>query len=103
MRELFIYYRIEASGAAIALAAARAMQDRLRERHPTLAARLLRRPDGPGDNPTDQQTWMETYSFPESGGVSCELQADIEAAADAALKPFIIGTRHIEIFVPCVS
>ncbi|MBW8829884.1 MAG: DUF4936 family protein [Burkholderiales bacterium] len=102
MRELFIYYRIEASSAAFALDAAQAMQYRLRTRFPTLAARLLRRPDEPGTTPNDQQTWMEIYSSPDSGGISPGLQAEIEAEA-AVLAPFIVGTRHIEVFVPCVS
>ena len=103
MRELFIYYRIQTVRAPAALAAVQAMQQGLRDRHPRLAARLLRRPDEPGDNPNDQQTWMETYSFPDAGGVSFELQAEIEAHAAKVLMPFVLGTRHIEIFVPCAS
>jgi hypothetical protein len=108
MRELFIYYRIQTVRAAAALAAVQAMQQGLCDRHPRLAARLLRRPDEPGDNPNDtpndQQTWMETYSFPDAGGgVSFELQAEIEAHAADVLMPFVLGARHIEIFVPCAS
>ena len=102
MRELFIYYRIEALRAAFALDAAQAMQTRLRNRYPTLAARLLRRPDEPGAKPNDQQTWMEIYSFPDWGGISPGLEAEIEAEA-AVLAPFILGTRHIEAFVSCAS
>ncbi|HEY0859249.1 MAG TPA: DUF4936 family protein [Albitalea sp.] len=104
MRELFIYYRIDVAGAASALVAAQAFQRRLRERHPGLTARLLRRPDDPtaqaDDRQTDTQTWMEIYSF--EGGISAALQADIDAEA-AALAPFLRGTRHIEVFVPCAS
>ena len=103
MRELFIYYRIQTVHAATALATVQAMQQSLRDRHPKIAARLLRRPDEPADNPNDQQTWMETYSFPDAGGVSFELQAEIEAHAARALMPFVLGARHIEIFVPCAS
>ncbi len=105
MRELFIYYRIHANGAACALEAAQAMQQGLREKHPQLAARLWRRPDEPGNSPTDdtttQQTWMETYSFADTG-VTPELQVEIEEAA-AVLLPFIAGSRHTEVFVPCAS
>ena len=105
MRDLFIYYRIDAGSAASALQAAQAMQQGLREKHPQLAARLWRRPDEPGDSPTDdtptQQTWMETYSFADTG-VTPELQAEIEDAA-SVLLPFIVGTRHTEVFVPCAS
>lgn len=102
MRELFIYYLIEAPRAASALDAVQAMHARLRSRYPMLAARLLRRPDEPGAKPNDQQTWMEIYSLPDLGGISPGLQAEIEAEA-AALAPFILGTRHIEDFVPCAS
>jgi hypothetical protein len=98
MRELFIYYRIEAAGARTALATVQAFQQRLRQRHPGLAARLMRRTD----EPSDPQTWMETYSFDGPDGVSPELQAQIEAEA-AALSPFLAGARHIEAFAPCAS
>jgi hypothetical protein len=105
MRELFIYYRIDARRAPCALEAAQAMQQGLRDKHPQLAARLWRRPDEPGSSPTDetptQQTWMETYSFADTG-VTPELQAEIEEAA-AGLLPFIVGSRHTEVFVPCAS
>ena len=105
MRELFIYYRIDAGSAQSALKAAQAMQHGLCEKHPQLAARLWRRPDEPGGSPTDeaatQQTWMETYSFADSG-VTPELQAEIEEAA-SVLKAFIVGSRHTEVFVPCAS
>jgi hypothetical protein len=96
MRELFIYYRIRADAARTALAAAQAMQARLREEHPGLTARLLRRPD----NQDQQQTWMEIYTSP--AGVTPDLEARIEEAA-AALAPFVVGTRHTEAFIPCAS
>jgi hypothetical protein len=99
MRELFIYYRIEAAGASSALAAVHAFQQRLRQRHPGLAARILRRTD---EELSDPQTWMETYSFDAPGGVTLELQAQIEAEA-ASLSPFLAGPRHTEAFSPCVS
>jgi hypothetical protein len=103
MRELFIYYRIEEDGAHSALVAAQQMQRRLRERHPALTAQLMCRLDEASHRHTsDQQTWMETYSLREAGGVSIALQAEIEAEA-AALAPFIAGTRHTEVFVPCAS
>lgn len=98
MRELFIYYRIEAAGASTALATVRAFQQRLRESHPGLVARLLRRTD----EPSDTETWMETYSFDGRAGVSPELQQQIEAEA-AALFPHLAGSRHTEAFAPCAS
>ena len=98
MRELFIYYRIEEAGAGSALATVQGFQARLCARHPGLTARVLRRPEGT----TDQQTWMETYSFADEGGVSAALEAEIEAEA-SPLAPFIVGVRHVEVFVPCAS
>jgi len=101
MRELFIYYRIRVDAARAALDAALALQARLRERHPGLTARLLRRPE----EQDQQQTWMEIYALPRDGeaaGVTPQLEAEIAAAA-IALAPFIVGTRHTEVFVPCAS
>jgi hypothetical protein len=101
MRELFIYYRIDVTAAPVTLAAVQALQQDLARRHPGLSARLLRRP--PEESPpSDTQTWMEIYSFPDAGGVSPELQAEIEARA-AVLAPHMTGGRHIEVFVPCAS
>ena len=102
MRELFIYYRIAPGSATNALRVVQAMQQRLQERHPGLQARLLRRPDETHDQSSAQQTWMEIYSFRDAGGVSPALQTDIEAEA-AVLAPLILGTRHTEVFIPCVS
>jgi hypothetical protein len=96
MRELFIYYRIRADAASAALEAVHAMQARLRHEHAGLAARLLRRPE----EKDQQQTWMEIYAFP--GGVTPALEARIAHAA-AAVEPFITGTRHTEVFIPCAS
>jgi hypothetical protein len=101
MRELFIYYRIPVARAGAALEAALAMQARLRQRHPGLTARLMRRPD----EPNDLQTWMEIYAFHLEGhpnGVTPALAAAIATEA-AAMAPFIGGVRHTEEFVPCAS
>lgn len=101
MRELFIYYRIKVAGATAALAAARDFQARLRERHPGLTARLLRRPD----DSNGTETWMEIYSLHDASqpnGITPALEAEIAREA-AALDAFIAGTRHTEAFVPCAS
>jgi hypothetical protein len=81
--------------------AAQALQARLRERHPGLTARLLRRPD----EHDPHTTWMEIYAFQRDGdnaGVTPQIEADIAAEA-AVLAPFLAGDRHTEVFVPCVS
>ena len=96
MRELFVYYRMAAAQAVPARAEVDRLQAGLRERHPGLQARLLRReaaPDG-------LQTWMEIYAWPDrAGGVVPGLQAEIERAAEA-LAPLIDGARHCEVFEP---
>lgn len=99
MRELFIYYRIQVAEVSLALATVSQFQARLRVRHPGLSARLLRRPD----EQDNTQTWMEIYSFAlAEDGVTPEIESDIAAEA-TALSPFMTGTRHIEVFVPCAS
>lgn len=79
----------------------RMFQARLRQRYPGLTARLLRRPNVH----EDVQTWMEIYAFgagASPAGVTAALEADISAEA-TVLTPFIMGERHSEEFVPCVS
>jgi len=101
MQELFIYYRIPVAQAPAAQAAVLAFQARLRQRHPGLATRLLRRPQAQDQH----QTWMEIYSLDRStspNGITPSLAAEIEAEA-RSLAGLIAGDRHVEVFVPCVS
>ena len=96
-QELFVYYRAAPRDAAPLEDAVRRMQDALRRRHPSLSARLLRRPqerDG-------LVTWMEAYAWPAGGDASTLLQAVADAAAP--LEAWIVGERHVEHFVPCAS
>lgn len=102
MRELFIYYRVRLHAEPAAQAAVSGFQTRLRQRHPGLKARCLRR-----DDPADVQTrtWMETYAIVDPmhpHGITVELQAEIEAEA-LVLSAYIDGDRHVEAFVPCAS
>jgi len=102
-RQLFIYYRIAVADAAAAFAALQPVQQALCESHPGLQARLLRRTDVSSDG---MCTLMETYRFDlPAQGVSERLQADIDAAAEAVLRPWLQGARHCEVFVeiPCAS
>lgn len=96
MRELFVYYRVNAALADAARAEVLRMQAELCARHDGLQARLLRRPcesDG-------LQTWMETYTLEgQPDGVSKAVQSEIEHAAEP-LAPWIDGQRHSEVFDP---
>ena len=96
-RELFVYYRVGAALAPAARVAVEALQVALRDAHPGLEARLLRRP---GDERADGfQTWMETYARPASpGGIDAALRQVIEDRAAAALAAFVDGARHVETF-----
>ena len=102
MRELLIYYRIRPDAAETATAAAMAMQERLRQQHPGLTARLLRRQPDVDPEPT----LLEVYTYHRDGeppGVTRAVEAEIAAAAIASLASFIAGERHTEVFVPCAS
>ena len=105
MQELFVYYRVRSGDETGALSVVTAFQSRLRQRHPQLGARLLRR-SGLGGG---EQTWMETYAMnaqqgeqppqqQDVAGVSEQLQQEIESMA-AELAPYLDGPRHVEIFV----
>lgn len=97
MPELFIYFRAAVSDAAAVQQAVAAFQHSLRARHPGLGARLLRRPEA-GNG---QHTWMEIYTLPAQASADTALiQADIEHAA-AVLSGWIVGERHVEVFLPC--
>ena len=102
MRELYIYYRVRCVDAPAARAAVLASLQHLRDRHPALRARLLRRPEE-----TDgHQTWMETYStdpMQAPAGITAALQADIESSASSMSLYCVEGSRHTEVFIACVS
>ena len=79
----------------------RPMQAQLQRTHLPLRMRLLRRPEAVDG----EQTWMETYATDASTapeGIDADLQAAIESAA-IALRPWIVGSRHTEVFIACAS
>ena len=93
--QVFVYYRIRAVDAALAIAAVTAFQARLRASMPGLAASLSRRVDADAELPT----LMETYS--RTGVAGNDWQRDVEGQANEALAAWIVGARHVEVFVPC--
>jgi hypothetical protein len=92
--QLFIYWRCQAADADVATAAARQLQQRLRQQHPALQAHLFRR----SDSDAATCTLMETYALPPAG-IGPALQAELQTAG-AALQPWLLGTRHVEVFQP---
>jgi hypothetical protein len=105
-RRLFIYYRLDDRSVAAACDALRQAQRALCARYPGLHAELLQ---SPASSSSGERTLMETYSMQtraESAGVDETLQAAIEAAAGAALRPWLApAQRHLEVFIdmPCAS
>lgn len=101
--ELYIYYRVAAPQEPQARAAVMAMQSALREAHPGLQSRLLRRPEAS----EGLLTFMEVYLIPvppdadDDSATPARIEAAIEAAAAACLSPWLQGGRHVEVFVPC--
>jgi hypothetical protein len=99
MRELFIYYRSRVECEAEVAAQVRRFQARLTLEHPTLVARLLRRPEAKDG----LLTWMETYAFTTMNpapAIDANLQRQIESFA-ACMQGLIDGERHTEVFIPC--
>ena len=101
MRELFIYYRVEAAKAHDARVAVLAMQARLHAEMPRLVTRLMQRDDGNNE----LQTWMETYRTDprhDAVGIDAAMQAAIESAS-SDVQACVAGTRHTEVFIACAS
>ena len=93
--QVFVYYRVQAGDAAAAIAAGRTFQIDLRALLPGLNCTLNRRADDSGE----QLTLMETYAHAE--GVGPAWTRDIERLGRDALAAWIVGERHLEVFVPC--
>jgi len=94
-RELYVYYRVAQANAQAALQTVLAFQQRLREQHPGLAVRVLRR----SDERRDGVTLMEIYAFDDgrNTGIDAALRSRIEQAA-AALAPLLSSSRQTEAF-----
>jgi hypothetical protein len=121
--ELYVYYRVAPEHADLLRARVSRAQAALRQAHPGLNARLLRRP--PVDA-TQDHTWMEVYTAtgpveqtapgqrdladdPATGAVrdapplilDPALRDAIEAALGEALGDGLLrGPRHVEVFEP---
>jgi predicted metal-binding protein len=93
--QIFVYYRIRAADAAPAIAAVAAFQASLCRSIPGLAGELSRRVD----DGADLLTLMETYVHADAA--SPDWQHDIERLARKQLATWIVGERHVEVFVPC--
>jgi Domain of unknown function (DUF4936) len=92
---LYVYYRVRPGDAPVLIAAVRALQAQWQAAHPGLVCSLSQR----GDAAAEALTLMETYAH--AGGVPANWQAEIERDARDQLGAWIVGERHVEVFVPC--
>jgi hypothetical protein len=93
--QVFAYYRVRPADALAVVAAVRALHDTLQAAMPGLVCTLSRR----ADSNTELLTLMETYSHAD--GVDEVWQRSIECSAREALTAWVVGERHVEVFVPC--
>ena len=100
MRELFVYYRVEARHAARAMGIVCDWQRELRATHAQLLARLLKRPPAA---PMGAETWMETYASADGAHDFEEALLAELSSGPPALAPLIDGARHVEVFRACAS
>lgn len=93
-RELYVYYRVSQTQWQAAVDAVSAWQREVCNARLGLIARVLRRPDV-RDNAV---TLMEAYAFEQgTGAIDEALQSALERGAPA-LRPWLIGERHVEPF-----
>jgi quinol monooxygenase YgiN len=92
---VYVYYRVRPADASAVIAAVRALHARLQAAMPGLSCTLSRRAEQDGD----LLTLMETYAHAD--GVPADWQGAIERGAQEQLAAWIVGARHVEVFVPC--
>jgi len=93
--QVFVYYRVRPDDAVPAVAAVTAFQAALQASMPGLSGTLSRRVD----DGADLLTLMETYVH--AGASTAGWRHEIERRAQQQLAAWIVGERHVEVFVPC--
>lgn len=91
-RRLYIYFRVKRESETLAVATLRELHAAWQVAMPGLHCELLRRADEGSD-----VTLMEIHVGVQ--GVSVAWQERIEHDARARLQPWLIGERHVEVFV----
>lgn len=97
--QLYVYYRVASDPAERAIAAVQALQAELTDQRPGLRCSVLQRSDSGDAASAGSLTLMEVYGF--KGGIGATLAAEIERSAQARLGTWLLGERHVEVFVPC--
>lgn len=93
--QLYVYYRVRPADAPAVTAAVHALHADWQRSMPGLVCTLQRR----AGDAAGLWTLMETYTQP--GGVAAARQREIERLANEQLAAWIVGDRHVEVFVPC--
>jgi Domain of unknown function (DUF4936) len=96
--ELFIYYRVNARRATEARSKVLEWQRELGAAQPALHCRLLMRPV----EREGLQTWMETYAIADPAhGVDVDALHKRIEQGPPGMQSWIVGERHVEVFIPC--
>lgn len=93
----FVYFRVRVAHCAAAIDALRALHARWHAADPALGCELMQRVSD--DVANDLVTLMEVYRHTD--GLPPAWQERIEREAHAALAPWLVGERHVEVFAPC--
>ena len=93
--QVFVYYRVRAADVPALIADVQSLQAHWRAAFPGLACTLSRRV---GDQ-TDPVTLMETYCHATEA--TAAWHDAIENRARDRLAMWIVGERHVEVFVAC--
>lgn len=94
--QLFVYYRVRSDHVPAATAALRALQASWQRDEPALGCELMQRIEDGGHG---QVTLMEVYRHAQ--GVPPTWRQRIEREARAALAPWLVGERRLEVFTSC--
>lgn len=93
---VYVYYKVRADDAPALIAAWRDLHAGWHAAMPSLTAALNQssRLDSPG-----LLTLMESYAWPAGSNPVWRDQVEVEA--QQRLGSWIVGERHVEVFVPC--
>lgn len=101
--QLYVYYRVRAVDAPALIAAVRRMQADWQAALPGLVCGLSQRADE--HSAATELTLMETYAVapgvPPLPALPPNWPQELEARARTQLAPWLLGERHVEVFVPC--
>ena len=91
--QIFVYYRVAPDNALQLIGAVRGLQARWRAAYPGLACSLARR----AEDGAEAVTMMEMYCH---DGIAIDAwHPHIERSAREQLTAWIVGERHVEVFV----